>query len=600
MIFVDTESNIADQHGDKIHTLKLGYAKYWRPGTLSGHGNLNECLFRAANEFWDFVDSWVHRKCKVWVIAHNWSFDWLILDGHNQLLQRGWRLAHWYQKATVTMFTYRRDDSTLKIVDNMNIFPLSLRALGAAIGSEKGSVDFEQVSDADLISYCKQDVQVMIDAWASWLSFLDTYNLGNFAPTLASQAFNAYRHNHMQHKIYIHNNHEATLLERASYHGGRTEVFRQGKYDGETYYKLDVNAMYPSVMQRYEYPTRLLNIHHNITQKHLFDLAKRYQIVANVHVRLDEPVLPLHIKGHRCYPIGDFRTIITTPELEYIWQRGTILGVDSVAIYDHAPIFSDWVTFIYGLEQDARRSGDTTRRFQCKLLRNSLYGKFGQRDLERELLGDAEGEGINEDICYVASDSTEVREHNFAGQRWRDTQGPASFNAFIAIASHVTANARLALWHYIVQAGRENVYYVDTDSLIVNRRGYENLLPQIDATRLGQLKLEGETTSIDIRAPKDYSFGDENHLKGVSRDAEMITEALWAQQQWPSIPAAYRRGEQNHVHTRRIVKRLSRDLYSGVVGSDGWLEPFRVQVNSFGVTEVLPGPGVPPPLLPAS
>ncbi len=587
-VFLDTESVITEVGHDREHRLKLGVARYVRIDENKHAREDNELVFRSVDELWDWVVARVPRRTKLYLVAHNWSFDWLIIDGHRQLEARGYKLLHFYQKSMVTMLTYRGEDRTIKVIDDMNLFPMSLRALGANIGTDKGIVNFDSVSDEELVAYCRQDVQVMIDAWQSWLSFLQTYDMGNFAPTLASQAFNAYRHRYMHYPIFIHADPEATELERASYHGGRTEVFRVGEYSPGPFYKLDVNAMYPYVMKDNLFPSKLKGISHKTSVDHLARLLDKFALVARVRVAIVDPVFPTHINLHRCYPVGTFDTTLTTPELAYAFEWGIIEHVYSVAVYEQQLLFRDWVEFIYGLEQRAKCEGDSVLRFQCKLLRNSLYGKFGQRDLEREMIGDAQGEGLNQVITYVASDSTEVREYNFLDKRWQDVQGPASFNAFVAIASHVTAQARLQLWSYIQQAGREHVYYVDTDSLIVDAEGFANLSSFIDPGRLGYLKLEGEASRIVINAPKDYTFGDDTHLKGISRDAERISDTVWSQQQWPSLGTAYQRQQFDLVHTRGIEKHLNRTIFSGTVQADGWVTPHRVTVNDDKLTVISP------------
>ena len=50
-----------------------------------------------------------------------------------------------------------------------------------------------------------------------------------------------------------------------------------------------------------------------------------------------------------------------------------------------------------------------------------------------------------------------------------DNTDSNAFDSFVAIASLVTAYARMYLVDLILKVGRENLYYVDTDSLIINK-----------------------------------------------------------------------------------------------------------------------------------
>jgi len=582
-IFVDTESWQDKVHDGVVHRLRIGVARYVRFDEARVPRPDNELVFDAVGEFWDFVVARAPKRSRLYLVAHNWNFDFLLLNAHAQLESRGWTLHHWYQKGTTTMITYRREHCTLKITDNMNLFPMALRTLGSGIGTEKGKVDFANVDDVTLYQYCRQDVQVMIDAWTSWLAFLERYDLGNFAPTLASQAFNAYRHKYMHHKIYIHANDTVTRLERDAYHGGRVEVLRQGRFEPGPFYKLDVNAMYPAIMHDHEFPTNLSGYREDCSVEHLARLAESRSVVARVTLHTDEPWYPLVVDNHRCYPVGHFTTTLTTPELRLVLAGVTIEAVHAVAVYDQAPLFVDWVDWVWQTEQEARRAGDATLRFQCKLLRNSLYGKFGQRDLERELLGEAEGEGENKTITYCAPAVGVRTEYNFAGKRWRDTTGIASFNAFVAIAAHVTALARIDLWGFVCQAGQTHVYYIDTDSLIVDQVGYDRLHDDVDPDRLGALKLEGTASSMDVWAAKDYRFGDEEHHKGISSNAVALAANLWQQQEWPGLTMAWSKGETDYVYTHTVTKLLARQVFTGMLQPDGQVWPYVVDEAVAGV-----------------
>jgi len=79
-------------------------------------------------------------------------------------------------------------------------------------------------------------------------------------------------------------------------------------------------------------------------------------------------------------------------------------------------------------------------------------------------------------------------------------------NSFVAIASFVTAYARCYLWELIEKAGEENVLYMDTDSLFVTKKGYENLKDYLDNKELGKLKLEDVTEDLTIWGAKLYKF----------------------------------------------------------------------------------------------
>jgi hypothetical protein len=583
--FVDTESHQERRDdGSTWHTLRLGVACYWRCDDLGVKESEDWYDFNTPVQFATWLVSRLKKRTRIYLVTHNLSFDLAVLDFNRQMQALGFELTHFYLAGFTGIVRYRQENQTIFCMDNMNLFAVSLATLGEQIGVGKGRVDFAVATDQELAAYCRQDVTVMLEAWRRWYAFLDRYDLGVFAPTLAGQAFNAYRHRFMHYQIYIHADDRATELEREAYTGGRVEVFRAGTYSGQTFTKLDVNAMYPSVMRDGLYPCRLLGVRQKTSVKNLTYLVGKYAVIARVHIRVPVPVFPKHVNGWRAYPTGEFRTTLTTDELALALEEGWVLEVYEHAFYLKAPLFRDWVDWVWRTEQQAKAAGDKTLRWQCKLLRNSLYGKWGQRGLERECLGDTDHLLAEMEELYDSKLRAWVLLYNFAGKRWQDIAGEASFNAFVAIAAHVTAQARLKLWEVIKRAGRGHVYYCDTDSVIVDECGRAALDSLIDPGRLGYLKVEDESDRLSIWAAKDYQLGDHKAQKGVSRDAQVIGPASVIQDEWPSLLQSWRTSTPDTVRVRKVIKVLQRQIHSGVRQSDGCIIPFQVFEDSKGLT----------------
>ena len=73
----------------------------------------------------------------------------------------------------------------------------------------------------------------------------------------------------------------------------------------------------------------------------------------------------------------------------------------------------------------------------------------------------------------------------------------------VAIASYVTAAARVYLAKMIELAGEGNILYCDTDSLFVTRKGYDNLARFVQQDKLGKLKV----VAISVTASPDKVDG---------------------------------------------------------------------------------------------
>ena len=280
IIFVDTETvstHISEDY--QRHDLKLGVACYLRTYDKGDYSFEWLKGFRTPETFWDWSLSKCTDKQRVIIMAHNLDFDFLVLNGLNELEDRRWyanniilsgQVDIWnfhqfkykpQSKAWVNyVLRYKKEPSpikTLLFLDLMNYFKMSLKKLGESMGVEKLDIDFDKCSDEELLTYCTRDVEIMAQAWLKWTAFLKDNDLGCWGKTLPSQALSTFRHKFMKHEIYIHSHEPALHLERQSYCGGRTECFQIGKFNHGPYYLVDVNSLYPSVMYKKPYPTRI-------------------------------------------------------------------------------------------------------------------------------------------------------------------------------------------------------------------------------------------------------------------------------------------------------------------------------------------------------
>jgi len=577
-LFFDVESTVTPQPGgESIHQLRLGWAGYWRCRKDEPPQPVQYTAFTTDAAFWDIVASHNHPKTTLVLIAHNIGYDFGVLHGFAELESRGYHLTRIYMKGMTNLLTFKSPGRTLKLIDNGCWFHGSLAALGEAIGLPKLEVDYA-TSDLDLLSsYCHRDVEIMVKAWQTLYGFLDQHDLGNWGPTVASQAFNAFRHRFMRHKILIKQAPETLALERAAYKGGRVSCFRVGDFSGQTLYKVDVNSMYPAMMSRHQAPYQPVG-HPNITSvTGLQEALRRYAVVADVQVAVTEPVFPVRHRTHNVYPVGSFRTTLCTPELLYALDRDWITQVFAVQRYKRGPVFNDYVNFFYSLKSRYTDEGNAPFRFMTKLYLNSLYGKFGQRRTEWTEQKDLPPELQKCSTIYnTVTGRTSVLYH-LGSTWWTEQDRGEGVNSFPAVAAHVTAQARIRLWELIELAGRENVYYVDTDSLIVTPPGLERLQSEMDPLALGALKLEGTSTDTVIHCPKVYHFHGNWVRKGVPAKAVQVAPDAFDATQFPSIRGLGTIPGEPFYTTHITRKTLSMKIYDGTVGPEGWISPFLAQ-----------------------
>ena len=575
--FIDTETceRVIDD-GMKELKLKLGWCCFMYYDVKRAQQSKKWREFRESKNVWEWIDKTLPYDAKLWVWAHNMDFDFRVCKGFTELEKLGYTIKSFVFETGRVIVKWVKPGKTIMVVDTLNFFKVSLAALGESIGIKKMEVEFDSVTDEQLSLYCKNDVEIIVKAISDLLEFVYENDLGSFKPTVAAQAFAAYKHKYMKYPIYVHNNKTADEMEVAAYKGGRTEAFFIGNVKRKRLRCLDVNSMYPSVMMNKELPNKLIGIKSDVGYKQLKRYMEEYLVIADMEFFL--PVPGIGCKRERLtFPTGNIRETITSPEIEYVIKHGVINRIYRVSLYEHKPIYKDYVKELYALRNKYKEEGNYSYQLFCKYLLNSLYGKFGQRIQKYEDVGIDCKLDDNFIIGYYDADlKKRVTEYHFGGKIWMKGEKGPSFDTFSAIPAFITAYARMYLWELIEKAGRKEVYYCDTDSLFTKLKGVKRLGKYLDEKKLGFLGVEDKQI-VRIRNVKDYDTEDERKIKGVRKDAKKIGFRRFEQIQFEKLFTGGRNDRAERVVIKKVRKKLTRKYLKGVVLECGRVKPFEVK-----------------------
>ena len=573
IIFFDTETIQEELPNGAIEQkLKLGWACYYRKAYGRHLEKLEWTEFRDNLAFWSFVYRHTERKRKLWVVARHLDFDFTIVNGWYYLRQVGFKLKFFHNIGLTTIISVRGRFGSIIFVDSLNWFGDSVKKTGERIGLEKLPIDFDTCTDAELSRYCHRDTEIELESFKLFIEFLETHQISRLRYTMASTAMSAFMFGSVGAKIYIHNNAEAIELERDSYRGGRCECFFIGEKNNENYYIVDVNSLYPSVMRNNLYPVKYEKISQKLMVTDIEDRLRSHSVIAKVLIETDEPVYAVR-RERTIFPVGCFWVTLTTPELKYAIAKGHLVKVAECVLYEQADIFTKYVNKFYKLRCGFRSKLNEFDAEICKLLLNSLYGKFGQKADVWEKIGDCPGERDRVETIFRAGGGRRSEIRYLLGEIFELVGAEECFNSFPAIAAHVTAYARLKLYELIKQAGQGNYFYCDTDSLIVNRAGLSNLKNRMHNTTLGSIKIEQRTKSLTIRGLKDYSIETKEVIKGIRKSAVKLGEGVYQQERWPSLRGLLRSQQSDTYTIEKVTKILQRRYKKGHVRPDGIVTP---------------------------
>lgn len=382
-------------------------------------------------------------------------------------------------------------------LDSGKLLPMKLakaaKSFGVSLKLEEHDLDLDE-NEPSWSEYLKQDCVSLYEVLERFHELVEVTLGGEVGITAASTAMKTFRRSYQIAPIQRHSEHEAFF--RRCYYGGRVEIFRKSGV-GLHYY--DINSAYPYAMRQNMPVGELLEVRHNKPHQALIDTHIGF-CWARVEVPpMNVPVLPVKHDGKLVFPVGRLQGYWSMVELLRAEELGCVVHWDRTLLIEGEPALRSYVDHLYQFRDKEKPGYDEGLAITCKLLMNSLYGKFGTKTEKEKIVMLEPGDPIprgrpadpSDPDCAVWYVEEEIKASYIIPQ----------------IAAHITALARLQLHSILLEADkRGGLYYCDTDSIITT----EDLF-HLCGSALGGLKDEGEgnTYTGEFLQPKLYCLDGE-------------------------------------------------------------------------------------------
>lgn len=427
---------------------------------------------------------------------------------------------------------YQNYKKILELRDSYCLLITKIETLGKMVDLEKLEFNFDYSNKQKAIEYCFRDCQIIYKSIEYLIMSLNQffkdklkkpYKIKDIPLTIASlskKIMKLYFNDvYYQNDFYLDNH------LRKYYFGGRTEVFDFNLLENGYYY--DVNSMYPSVLS-----------------KNIFALGKTYRYESNqpIDFSVDSIIAyEVEIKENQHYPLyperdletnkisfknGVKRVIMTKSEFFYLQENEyftskkiEILKTIAVFFAFNQTNFSELFENLY--YERKHHSKKTFFNYFLKIFMNSVYGKFGQRK-EREKLVI-----INHLNEIDKIENTEILEKNeIFYKREKKISYFQQINLMNAVLT--TSYARFELWKKLIECQEKNinVYYCDTDSLVV-----DSIVQLEISDKLGKWSIEMNLKQFQAIDSKEYYYINDNNefkakFKGIRNEKLDTREAF--------------------------------------------------------------------------
>lgn len=550
-LFLDTETvSEVQPSGHRVQTWRCGVTQYYgwhegrkerRPVSVKAHAT--------PADLWRYVYDIHEPRSRTVLVAHNLGFDLRASNAFCMLPNWHWKLIKIGVHGKNLTVTWRLEDgATLVCVDSHSWLPMSLARIAEMIGRAK-LPDPEPNDDEGWLERCITDVDILAKAMLEVWDRCQADELGTFQRTGAGMAWSNWRHRHYTHEIVVHDNLEVRDAELAATYTGRCEAWKHGTFTDGPYDEWDLSLAYARCAREAMLPVSLYGHRYGeeLVIRPVGDspFLHLYRAVVATEV----PVLPARTPDGIVWPVGKFTGWYWEQELRVALNAAAKVKVTEAWLYRTAPALKQWADWIIDAIENPAGDYTEVQRAMLKHWSRALIGKFASRyDNWRPL-----GTNPSGDVCLMPTIDSEGGELSnillLGDQALISTIEELGQDACPSIQGAVMAACRVKLWQVMNKVQLDNVYYVDTDSVITDTRGSWKLHRDRTTVDRWGLRLKRKADRLQVYGPRQLVLDDERRFAGVPRNAVEALDGSLRGEVWESAEQALRRGRTGQITT---------------------------------------------------
>jgi hypothetical protein len=585
----DTETACETRGGREILTLRCWDAKL-RVRDLDGDGHVwtREESGETVLALVDVIEASAALAGEAWVFAHNVGFDLTVTSLPMVLTERKWEPVFTVIGDESCVFVFEKPGQKLVITDSWSWLRTSLQTAAKDVGMRKTRLPKDDDGLSEWHSRCRHDVQILDRLLAELLDWWDQADAGRFSVTSSACAWQTLRRHIPLKAVLAGTDGDRTKAERSAIYGGRKEVWRVGEINGSWIEDWDLVAAHLSCLATMRMPVRPLPAG-RLTK--LYDPLRPpadLGSICEVVITTKLPCAPVRLDGEVWWPVGTFRTVLTSAELEFVLEVADSVECLSARWYWLTEDLQPWAQWCQGLQSQPDSEVPRTVKRVAKGWGRAVPGRFALRT--SELISDREathaGWAIETGHDLDTGDNLEIITYGGRERTFRKDQDGADVNP--AVLAFVEGHLRAAIGRILAARPSNSLLQVNTDGWWETRppRGTET--PEASCPPPWRVVRKETARSVTIQGPNHLSTPHEARLAGIPKDSAVRLDGSYAWHDWPGLRWQLqfsRPGE----YTRPGREMMLQDHYCRRwVLTDGETVPVSSSVGPDGVTVILP------------
>lgn len=535
-IVMDSEAHRrADAFGETM-TFRLAVARRWH----DDNGRIIKTETQVhddPNRLWEFISAHTRPGASTVLWCHNLDFDLQNTDAFRILPTLGWKLEWANLDEQVSMAKWSRDGASLKMADTMSWVPKPLEVIGQTLGIGKPDLPKEDDSRAAWERRCVADVEITTCLVRTLLDYIRENELGNMQFSGAGMGYAMWRHKYLDDKVLVHADPAAIEAERAAMHTGRAEVWRHGKYPKTKLYEWDMANAYTRIAKDSDLPRQLIKEDPDPTMGRYKRWAQKWALLAKAEITTDVPCVPVREDSRELWPVGTFTTWLWDCELQLAIEEGATVRLVHVYAYLRGPIMARWAAHTLDVLHGTHPEIPDVVKLWYKHQARATIGRCGLRYTQWEPSGP--------DWIGMTGISTVTTQANpephrllhIGGELWEESGKVEGRDSMPMIPSWIAARCRVILWRTMRMIGLQHVYYVDTDSILVDAAGHDLMEAYAGGRNPDGWRVKGIYRRAELYGPRQIILEWEPRIAGVPKRAERTEHATFEGHIWQRAAA---------------------------------------------------------------
>lgn len=550
VVSFDTETKTSAREGSEILTLRCWDAISRHRGAIATRGDVTmDWDGETSAELANVLTAAVQVTGEAWCFAHNAGFDLTVTSLPMVLAGWGWEPEFVNIGEETCVFVMRKGAGKLVVSDTWSWLRCSLETAAKDVGMRKVRLPEEDDSLAAWHRRCHRDVVILDRLLAQLLDWWDHQDLGAFSVTGASCGWRSLRARIRERSILVGPEPPRTQLEREAIFGGRKEVWQVGRIIGRTVEDWDLATAHLTTVAHRLLPVMPTRARNMSPPPSALAPPGGLGALCRVKITTRVPCAPVRAGEEVWWPVGEFITTLSTPELAEVGKLADRVEVLSAQWYLLSDALQDWGQWCLGLQAQPDSEVPRVAKRVAKGWGRAVPGRFALRTskLIRETPALHLGWALESGHDLDTGEAVETITYAGVARTYRKDQDGSDCSP--VVLAFVEGYVRAAMAQTLADRDPRSLLQCNTDGWWEVRQGRTSSDAAASVPAPYRAVRKAVSRDVTVMGPNHTDSKGDRRLAGIPKDAAVRLDGSYAWHDWPGLrwqlqfsrPGEYRR-----------------------------------------------------------